>query len=91
MKSKVKGRTGEAAAAEILRKKGYKILGMNFSCRAGEIDIIAQKENVVVFVEVKTRKNSSFATRRSSDLGYPKTTLDNSPGLMLSKCMTRTE
>ncbi len=50
------GRYGEALAAEYLRKKGCRILGMNFRTRLGEIDVIA--------VEVKLRKNAAFAEAR---------------------------
>lgn len=54
------GNKGEAAVVEWLVKEGYHILAQNFTARQGEIDIIAQKENIVVFVEVKTRKNQYF-------------------------------
>lgn len=58
------GSDGESAAAAYLKKNKYKILGQNFSCRFGEIDLIAQQGRYVVFVEVKTRKNEQFATAR---------------------------
>lgn len=58
------GRWGEEQAAEYLSKRGYAILDRNFSCRRGEIDVIAQKGRFVVFVEVKLRKNASFAQAR---------------------------
>lgn len=54
------GKKGEEVAASFLRKKGYHILDKNFRCRLGEIDIIAQKDDQIVFVEVKTRKNLNF-------------------------------
>lgn len=44
-------------ASEFLSKKGYKILELNFRCRTGEIDIVAKKNNIIVFTEVKYRKN----------------------------------
>lgn len=58
------GSAGESAAAAYLKKKGYKIVGQNFTCRFGELDLIAQKGNYIVFVEVKTRKNERFAEAR---------------------------
>lgn len=58
------GSAGESAAAVYLKKKGYKILGQNYSCRYGEIDIIARQGRYVVFVEVKTRKNENYAQAR---------------------------
>lgn len=60
--NKLIGRWGEDTAAEFLKKKGYKIIGRNFSCRMGEVDIIAEKGRYIAFVEVKTRKNDAFAT-----------------------------
>ena len=49
------GREGEAAAARLLRDRGYKILARNYRCRHGEIDIVAFEGGEYVFVEVKTR------------------------------------
>ena len=58
------GRFGEEQAARYLRKKGYTIFARNYRCRQGEIDIIARKKGVVVFVEVKLRKDADFAAAR---------------------------
>lgn len=61
MNAKLIGRAGEAAAAEFLRKKGYKILASGYHSRYGEIDLIAEKRGITAIIEVKTRKNNSFA------------------------------
>jgi len=61
MNTKLLGRWGEALAAEYLKAKGYSIVGMNYTVRAGEIDVIAAKGQEVAFVEVKLRKNADFA------------------------------
>lgn len=61
-----KGKLGEAKATEYLKSKGYKILVQNFKTKIGEIDIIASKDNFVVFVEVKARKNSDFGLPREA-------------------------
>lgn len=58
------GPWGEAQAAEYLRKKGYRIVGANYRCRYGEIDLIAQKGPYLVFVEVKLRADNGFAEAR---------------------------
>ena len=64
MDKKLLGRFGEEQAAKYLKKKKYKILGMNYSCRFGEIDIIAENRDYVVFAEVKLRKSAAFAEAR---------------------------
>ncbi len=54
------GQTGEDIAVAYLRKKGYVILDRNFRCPVGELDIVAQKQQIIVFVEVKTRRKEKF-------------------------------
>ena len=54
------GDFGETAAANYLKEKGYIFLDKNFSCRFGEIDIIMLDKGTTVFIEVKTRKSSSY-------------------------------
>ena len=49
------GRLGEQLTAEYLEEKGYEIVERNFKCRFGEIDVIAQNDRYLAFVEVKTR------------------------------------
>ncbi|WP_458398138.1 ribonuclease HII [Anaerotignum sp.] len=57
-----KGHRGEVLAAKQMEKMGYEILERNFHALKGEIDIIAKKENVIVFTEVKYRKNEEMGT-----------------------------
>ena len=54
------GRFGEQVAAKYLQNKGYKILAKNYYTREGEIDLVCQKDDVIIFVEVKTRTNQTF-------------------------------
>jgi putative endonuclease len=54
------GRTGERLAADALINKGYHILERNFRCRHGEIDLVAEDEHDLIFVEVKARRGTSF-------------------------------
>ena len=61
MDTKLVGRFGEQTAADYLKKKHYKIIGLNYSCRFGEIDVIAQNKKYIVFAEVKLRKSDKFA------------------------------
>lgn len=55
MHNKDLGRRGEDAAAAFLERRGFDILERNWVCKAGEADIIAQDEDAIHFVEVKTR------------------------------------
>lgn len=64
MEKKELGIWGEEKAAAFLRRRGYRIVEQNYSCRFGEIDIIARKGEMICFVEVKTRKNRDFAEAR---------------------------
>ena len=61
MNTKLLGRWGEAAAADYLRKKGYSVTASGYRTRLGEIDLICEDRKSIVFVEVKTRKDDSFA------------------------------
>lgn len=53
---------GEQIASDYLSKKGYKIIDRNFRKGYGEIDIIATKDNTLVFIEVKTRTSNLYGT-----------------------------
>jgi len=64
--SKEIGIKGEALAKEYLQKKGYKILETNFKNKIGEIDIIAKHNNILIFVEVKTRESIKFGHPREA-------------------------
>ena len=55
------GDFGEEIIAEYLERNGYRILERNYSKPFGEIDIIATKDDLISFVEVKTRKSDAFA------------------------------
>ena len=57
-----KGQRGEALAAKQMERMGYKILERNFHALKAEIDIIAKKENTIVFTEVKYRQNEEMGT-----------------------------
>lgn len=54
------GPLGERYAANYLRKNGFTILAANFTSRFGEIDLIAQKGDILSFIEVKTRSKDSL-------------------------------
>lgn len=54
------GKLGEELAVEYLQKDGYTILATNWVFQKAEVDIIAQKENVLAVIEVKTRSSLEF-------------------------------
>jgi putative endonuclease len=56
------GRAGEKAAADLLRKRGYEVVGAGFMARRGELDLICRRGQELVVVEVKTRTDDSFGT-----------------------------
>jgi putative endonuclease len=60
------GALGERIAADYLEKQGYHIRDRNFRCKEGEIDIIAEKDDFLIFVEVRTRRSSSMGTPEES-------------------------
>lgn len=55
------GHQSELLVADHLRHQGFKILELNYKKFFGEIDIIAQKKDLIVFVEVKARRNSQIS------------------------------
>jgi len=60
------GKLGEKAAQKFLKKHGYRIRETGFRCRYGEIDIVAQQRDYLVFVEVRTRSSPDFGTPEES-------------------------
>lgn len=53
-------RFGENLAVQEVEKLGYEIIQKNYSCPIGEIDIVAKHNNMLVFIEVKTRKSQFY-------------------------------
>jgi putative endonuclease len=60
------GRAGEKAAADLLRRRGYEVVGTGFRARRGELDLICLREGGLVVVEVKTRTDEAFGTPAES-------------------------
>jgi putative endonuclease len=56
------GRSGEKAAADLLKRRGYEVVGAGFMARRGELDLICRRGSELVVVEVKTRSNDAFGT-----------------------------
>ncbi len=62
MNNRALGKEGEDAAERHIKKEGMRVLARNFLIRGGEIDIIAEEGDTLVFLEVKTRRSRSFGT-----------------------------
>jgi putative endonuclease len=56
------GRAGEKAAAELLRSRGFEIVGAGFLARRGELDLVCRRGNTLFVVEVKTRSTDAFGS-----------------------------
>ena len=57
---RLSGQQGERIAADYLQRQGYRIQQQNYRCRSGEIDLIAWDGATLVFVEVKSKRQSLF-------------------------------
>ena len=71
------GKKGEDLALRFLKRRGYKIIERNYVCKLGEMDIIAQEKDTLVFVEVKTRTSMVF--------GPPQLAVNPTKQMQLSK------
>lgn len=60
--SRLRGRWGEEQAAGYLRRKGFRVTDVNWKCRFGEIDLIAEDGVYLCFVEVKLRKTAAYGS-----------------------------
>jgi len=60
------GKLGEKMAQKFLKKRGYRVRETNFHCRGGEIDIVAQQRDYLVFIEVRTKRSLDFGTPEES-------------------------
>jgi len=64
--TKITGQLGEKLAQDFLKGRGYEIVATNYRTRDGEIDIIASKDDVLVFVEVRAKSSRAFGTPEES-------------------------
>lgn len=71
------GTRSERAAARYLKRQGYRILGRNYSCPRGEIDLIALDQGTIVFVEVRSTANESVDKPAASVDARKQTRLTN--------------
>ena len=82
---KLLGRWGEKCGEKFLKSKGLRKLTRNFSCKAGEIDLVMVDTNgAIVFVEVKTRAGEDFTSAESVITAAKKTKLSRAARYFLS-------
>lgn len=79
------GKVGELIAEKYLTEKGFKILYKNWTCHWGEIDMIAEKDNVIIFVEVKYRIGLTNSHPSESMTFYKRRSLQRSINIFLTK------
>lgn len=75
--NKETGNIGESLAVNHLKKNGYKIIERNYKNKIGEIDIIAKKDDTIIFVEVKMRKNTNFGLPQEAVDSYKQRKIRN--------------
>ncbi len=66
MRRREVGILGEKIAGDFLERNGYDIVETNYRCAEGEIDIVARQEDVLVFVEVRTRRSIGLGSPEES-------------------------
>ena len=66
MPSRTKGELGEALAAQYLEAQGWRMIARNYRCPWGEIDLICEKEQFLVFAEVKARTGVRYGLPREA-------------------------
>jgi putative endonuclease len=78
MKKAELGRMGEKIAENYLKKNGYQIIEKNFKTKYIEIDIVAKKDNIFVFIEVRSKSNDNFGNPEETVNEIKKQKLKNS-------------
>lgn len=66
LNTKTQGKIAEDRACEFLQKQGVKLVEKNYNCRSGEIDLIMQDKQALVFVEVRYRNKNDYGTALDS-------------------------
>lgn len=69
--TKKRGASGEKVAESFLKKRGFAVVGRNYRCRGGEIDLIVKKGEELHFVEVRSRSSKGLIAPEES-VTYPK-------------------
>ena len=81
------GDAGEGIVCRYLEKQGFKIVTRNFRTRQGEVDIVAQKAEILAFIEVKTRKVSYFPISNVITFGKQKKITKTAKWFIAKNCI----
>lgn len=79
------GRQGELAAAHYLEARGWRLLAHGFRVRGGELDLVAEKDGLVAFIEVKTRRQGAMDDGRGAVHRAKQRRLLRAAGLFLAR------
>ncbi len=79
------GQAGETLAAEVLQRRGYTILQRNYRTPYGEIDLVAQQGDALVFIEVKLRRSPRFGSAAEAVTAVKKRRLVEAAALYLQE------
>ncbi|MGE0206391.1 MAG: YraN family protein [Candidatus Babeliales bacterium] len=82
------GTQGESLVAQFIQKQGFTILERNYKKFYGEVDIIAKKEDLVIFVEVKTRTTHQYNLSEVITYGKQKKIIKAAQHYIASKQLT---
>jgi putative endonuclease len=85
LKALASGEDGEAVAARYLEDRGGRILARRFRVRGGEVDLVAEIDGLVAFVEVKTRSAGAMDDGRSAVTSAKRQRLTRAAGLYLAR------
>ncbi len=85
MNTRLIGKVGEVIASKYLQEKGFSIVAKNWTCRWGEIDLVAEKDNILTFVEVKYRAGGINCHPSEAMTYYKRKSLQRSINIYLAK------
>ena len=81
--SRALGALAEARAAELLQRKGYRVVDRNWTCRGGELDLVCFDGSTLVFVEVRARADARHGTALESVVDLKRRRLIRAAGIYL--------
>lgn len=90
LNKKLIGKVGEAIATKYLMERGFTIVHKNWTCRWGELDLVAEKDNILTFVEVKYRSGPINCHPSDAMTYYKRKSLQRTVNIYLAKnCVTK--